>query len=123
MDGNQEVTRPLPPKGMSYCSRGRHLAPVDDFYMREGGKLSSWCKACSTLEAKQSKDRKMMVAMLVKKITDEEDKPRDIEEQTIIHSHVSNLSNLKIEVKDYPPATLDWLTPIWGFQERSKLEQ
>lgn len=122
MAGYQEMTRKQHPRGMSFCSKGRHLAPVAEFYVREGGKLSSWCKACTMTGAKQSKEMKHMVAVLVEKMVEREEEPKDIEEQTIIHTHVTKYGPTP-EVLAWPPTTLDWLTPIWGFQERSKMEQ
>ncbi len=109
----------LPP-GTAYCSHGRHIAPIGEFYVREGGKLSSWCRDCTAAEAKQSKGRKQMVELLVAKMVDqEEERPKDIEEQTIIHSHTFTGYGLPLpDALEFPPAKLDWLTPIWGFEER-----
>lgn len=108
--------------GLRLCTRKNHNVPYSLFY-KSAGRYSAWCIPCH-----QEYHKEQRQAEQIKKVARQysANDPRVLEaikrmKEATVEKGEEEWETPKAErPAKWPPAILDWLTPIWGFEDRTQ---
>lgn len=114
-------------KGNSWCVKCNSELPLELFYMRPGKVPRSWCIACTKAHTSERRDFMQLLSnsrvkealQNFKKGTQSAEDVEALEKDESIElaMQVEARTN-KWEPPPYDQLPLDWLSPIWAFNER-----